>query len=74
MKAVVAAFNQEKALAGALSVIVQLHRFIVYSTSYELCLRSVDGGHATLQLQAESTRVRVRLCWLKSEDDCVPRA
>ena len=29
VKAVVAAFNQEKALVGALSVIVQLHRLIV---------------------------------------------
>ena len=28
MKAVVAAFNQEKALVGAFSVIVQLHRLI----------------------------------------------
>ena len=33
MKAVVAAFNQEKALVGAFSVIVQLHRLIVYSTT-----------------------------------------
>ena len=31
-KAVVAAFNQEKALVGAFSVIVQLHQLIVYST------------------------------------------
>ena len=30
VKAVVAAFNQEKALVGAFSVIVQLHRLIVY--------------------------------------------
>ena len=29
----VAAFNQEKALVGAFSVIVQLHRLIVYSTT-----------------------------------------
>ena len=35
MKAVVTAFNQEKALVGAFSVIGQLHRFIVYSTSSE---------------------------------------
>ena len=28
MKAVVAAFNQEKALVGAFSVIIQLHRLI----------------------------------------------
>ena len=32
MKALVEAFNQEKALVGAFSVIVQLHRLIVYST------------------------------------------
>ena len=33
MKAVVATFNQEKALVGAFSVIVQLNRLIGYSTS-----------------------------------------
>ena len=33
MKAIVGAFNQEKALVGAFSVIAQLHRLIVYSTS-----------------------------------------
>ena len=33
MKALVGAFNQEKALVGAFFVIVQLHRLIVYSTS-----------------------------------------
>ena len=31
MKVVIAAFNQEKALVGAFSVIVQLHRLIVYT-------------------------------------------
>ena len=31
MKALVGAFNQEKALVGAFSVIVQLHRLIVYT-------------------------------------------
>ena len=36
MKAKVATFNQEKALVGAFSVIVQLHRLIVYSTSQYL--------------------------------------
>ena len=35
MKAVAGAFNQEKALVGAFSVIVKLHRLIVYSTSLE---------------------------------------
>ena len=33
MKALVGAFNQEKALVGAFSVIVQLHRIIAYCTS-----------------------------------------
>ena len=33
MKALVGAFNQEKALVGAFSVIVQLHQLIVYSTT-----------------------------------------
>ena len=31
MKALLGAFNQEKALVGAFSVIVQFHRLIVYS-------------------------------------------
>ena len=61
MKAVVAAFNQEKALVGAFSVIVQLHRLIVNSTSVDIVYlsgthlaglqaphgaRGVDGGGA----------------------------
>ena len=33
VKAVVAAFNQEKALVGAFSVIVQLHQLIVNSST-----------------------------------------
>ena len=32
MKALVGAFNLEKALVGAFSVIVKLHRLIVYGT------------------------------------------
>ena len=35
MKALAGTFNQEKALVGAFSVIVQLHRLIVYSTNEE---------------------------------------
>ena len=34
VKAVVGAFNQEKALVGAFYMIVQLHRLIVYSTTH----------------------------------------
>ena len=45
MKALVGAFNQEKALVGAFSVIVQLHRSIVYSTSRDLTKE--DIGHVT---------------------------
>ena len=37
MKAVVAAFNQEKALVGAFSVIVQLHRLIVFTALLGTC-------------------------------------
>ena len=33
MKALVGAFNQEKALVGAFSVIVELHCLMVYSTN-----------------------------------------
>ena len=33
MKALVGAFNQEKALVGAFSVFVQLHQLIVYNTT-----------------------------------------
>ena len=36
VKALVGTFNQEKALEGAFSVIVQLHRLIGYSTSLVL--------------------------------------
>ena len=39
VKAVVAAFNQEKVLVGAFSVIVELRRLIVYSTSRRPRLR-----------------------------------
>ena len=36
MKAIVGAFNKEEALVGAFSVIVQLHRLIVYSTDEDV--------------------------------------
>ena len=36
MKVLVCAFNQEKALLGAFSMIVQLHRLIVCSTTVDL--------------------------------------
>ena len=39
VKALVAAFNQEKALVGAFSVILQLRRLIVNSTSGDCMVR-----------------------------------
>ena len=42
-----AAFNKEKALGGAFSVIVQLHRLIVYSTTY-LSGDVLTGGLQTI--------------------------
>ena len=39
MKAVVAAYNQEKALVGAFSVIVQLGRLIVYNSTSNVITR-----------------------------------
>ena len=42
MKVVVASFNQEKALVGSFSVIVQFHRLIIYSTSVDV--ESVGGA------------------------------
>ena len=49
MKALVGAFNQEKALVGAFSVIVQLHRLIdwrLYSLHYreQCCVGEREGG------------------------------
>ena len=42
VNAVVAAFNQEKALVGAFSVVVQLRRLIVYSTSSDVSAATVS--------------------------------
>ena len=47
MKAVVAAFNQEKALVGAFSVIVQLCRLIVYSTKLNFTWRISLAAHCS---------------------------
>ena len=47
VKAVVAAFNQEKALVWAFSVIVHFHRLIVYSTTAHLL--GPDVGEALEQ-------------------------
>ena len=60
MKAVVAAFNQEKALVGAFSVIVQFHRLIVYSTSLGVDVRPPAAQlHAPLLHHPHEGRQRV---------------
>ena len=57
VKELVGAFNQEKALVGAFSMIVQLHRLIVYSTNLD--------NHFTADCRRVvhcSTACRGRLC------------
>ena len=53
----VGAFNQEKALVGAFSVIVQLHRLIVYSTTGGWGLHATQSNwgrlHTKLTLSLE---------------------
>ena len=64
MKALVGAFNQEKALVGAFSVIVQLHRLIVY-TALVIILRSrhvsAPPDIITFTLQISVTIIRTVL-------------
>ena len=48
MKALVGALNQEKALVGAFSVIVQLHRLI----DWRHYCRHIGAGHKTLNIWA----------------------
>ena len=59
MKALVGAFNQEKALVGAFSVIVQLHRLIDFLNTYplqpEVCLE-MPRRHVEELLQAREVR------------------
>ena len=71
VKAVVAAsFNQEKALVGAFSVIVQLHRLIVYSTNQEpprrYQIRTQPGirKHHPLSLHPHCVRYLIWLAFL----------
>ena len=53
MKALVNTFNQEKALVGAFSVIVQLRRLIVYSTSHMSHVTHVSTLTSHDQLRGE---------------------
>ena len=59
MKALVGAFNQEKALVWAFSVIVQLPRLIVYSTTL-LLLASLHSVH-DCELNVEQLGTKVGL-------------
>ena len=53
MKAVVAAFNQEKALVGAFSVIVQLHRLIDFRHYARVC-RHLEWAASRYWLQFDT--------------------
>ena len=59
MKALLGAFNQEKALVGAFSAIVQLHRLIVYSTKKDKALHqfllAMTGISLTLSESSHTT-------------------
>ena len=46
MKALVVAFNQEKALVGAFPVIVKLHQLIVYSTNQDMFTEQFFDQHS----------------------------
>ena len=54
-----ATFNQEKALIGAFSVIVQLHRLIVYSTNRHVTLVT---GHVSRDSAADLEFPAVGAC------------
>ena len=58
MKAVVDAFNQEKALVGAFSVIIQLRRLIVYSTTQA---RALAEHRRRLDTAARSRRMEQQI-------------
>ena len=57
MKALVGSVNQEKALLGAFSVIVQLHRLIVYTAL--LVMRDLGWSGAECPHQAQAGEKRV---------------
>ena len=50
VKEQVGTFNQEKALIWAFSVIVQLHRLIVYSTPGHWTQGAADGDNKIIQI------------------------
>ena len=74
MKVLVGAFNQEKALLGAFSVIVQLHRLIVCSTSLIVDCVSVQLSRLAapdlprLHAQGDHLEVDLRQCGQKTDD------
>ena len=69
MKAVVAAFNQEKALVGAFSVIVQLHRLIVYSTNWKTRTgQTLSECHPLASSRSEDCSLVSGGCWGPTPD------
>ena len=71
MKAVVAPFNQEKALAGAFFMIVQLHRLIVYTalSSMDSIKKKMQSlAHETASAQA-SSRGGLQLSFMESNSN-----
>ena len=57
MKAVVAAFNQEKALVGAFSVITNLRMDLRFKLYYSV-VNFVPGDHGTMSIQEYDIRTR----------------
>ena len=63
VKALIGAFNQEKALVGAFSVIVQFHWLIVYSTKHYTKLRALEKSVCSVPSK------KCVLLWSSGESD-----
>ena len=72
VKAVVAAFNQEKALVGAFYVIIQLRRLIVYSTTVNHAAGLLRVTQATARKQEQLWSARARLQSAPSKHNIKP--
>ena len=66
MKAVIAAFTQEKALVGAFSVIVQLHRLIVY-TALVVMMMMMMSAQVMMRNHQHILSIRKRCAKAKEE-------
>ena len=63
MKALTGAFNQDKALVGAFSVIAQLHRLIVYTALIKFYPPSVSSNVAIVDFPSRVLALK----WIISE-------